>query len=50
MSADQLLGKFDRNLAWAGLADAARRSAAAERLLDLEHEPAVPALLDLLVP
>jgi 2-methylcitrate dehydratase PrpD len=50
MSAEQLLGKFDRNLAWAGHDDAARRSTAAKRLLHLEDEPAVSAVLELLVP
>jgi len=50
MAAAQLLGKFDRNLAWAGHADAARRNEAAERLLRLQDEPDVCAALDLLVP
>jgi 2-methylcitrate dehydratase PrpD len=46
----QLRGKFDRNLSWAGHADPARRTEAAARLLALEDEPDVRALLDLLVP
>ena len=48
MSAGQLRGKFDQNLSWAGHADPDRRDEAADRLLALEREPSVRALLDLL--
>jgi 2-methylcitrate dehydratase PrpD len=50
MSAAQVRDKFDRNLAWAGHTEPARRDEVAERLLGLEGEPAVRALIDLLEP